>query len=237
MRSPWAHFVNFCHKAERFLFPPRARERNREQWEAEWSRDDFAPQWGNRGVAPEIVEAVKTGWLPAQGTVLDIGCGLGEIAAWFSEHGYRAVAVDIAESAVAKGRKMHSHLSRPPEYLALDICAEQPPNRQYNILIDRGCLHQIPSEEIPNYVRNIAAVAAPDARLLLFMKAFRDGQPFGDPSEKARYGEWVSKVFAGVFVSDRVAETYLDRYQGKYPSCALPGLVCWLRRTSTPPQQ
>ena len=50
---------------------------------SEVGADDFSPKWANRGVSPEIVEAVKTGWLPSAGPVLDIGCGLGEIAAWF----------------------------------------------------------------------------------------------------------------------------------------------------------
>jgi SAM-dependent methyltransferase len=231
MSSLWAHFVNFCHRFERCLFPSRAQERNRHQWEAKWSRGDFAPQWSDRGVAPEIVEAVKTGWLPPRGTVLDIGCGLAEIAAWFAERDYSVVAFDIAKSAIEKARAMHSHLSSPPEYMVLDICAGQPPNRQYSILIDRGCLHQIPSEEIQHYVRNVSAVAASDARFLLFTKAFRDGQPFGDPAEKTRHAEWVGKAFAGVFAIERVAETYLDRYRGKDPSNALPGLVFWLRRT------
>jgi cyclopropane fatty-acyl-phospholipid synthase-like methyltransferase len=187
MRSLAAYFTNFCLGLGRRLFPSHARERNRQQWEARWSRNDFAAEWSNRGVAPEIVEAVETGWLPAQGTVLDIGCGLGEIAAWFAERGYAAVGFDIAESAVNKAREMHRHLSSPPEYLVLDICAGQPPDRQYNILVDRGCLHQIPREEIPNYVRNIVAVARTGARMLLFVKAFRDGQRFGDPSEKERH--------------------------------------------------
>jgi hypothetical protein len=129
---------------------------------------------------------------------------------------------------------MHKYLSSPPEFITLDICAGQPSNRQYKILIDRGCLHQIPQEEISNYVRNITHVAAPDARMLLFVKAFRDGQPFGDLAERQRKIAWGSKAFAGVFAIERVSETYLDRYHGRDPQNALPGLVFWLTRTSAP---
>ena len=225
------HFRYFCRCILRRLFPSCLQRLRRRHWEATWCRDNFAPPWGDRGVSREIVEALETGWLPAQGTVLDIGCGLGEVAAWFSERAYVTVAIDIAEAAVRKGRAMHMHLPSPPEYFAMDICAGRPPDRQYNILIDRGCLHQIPREEIPNYVRNISSVAAPDARMLLFVKAFRDGQPFGDPSERLRQTARVSKAFAGVFTIERVSDTYLDRYQGRDPQNALPGLIFWLIRT------
>lgn len=221
------------HKLWSRLFPSRKNSKRRldaAYWESEWSKDDFAPSWGNRGISQEIVEAVKTGWLPAQGTVLDIGCGLGEVAAWFAERNYKAVAFDIAQSAIEKGRKMHSHMPSPPEYFAFDICAAQPPNRQYNIFIDRGCLHQIPASIVPDYVRNVSAVSAPDAKLLLFMKAFRNGQTFGDPTEKAFRVEFVRKNFDGFFEIEKVAETYLDRNHGKDPATALPGLVFWMKR-------
>lgn len=187
-------------------------------------------------MSPEIVEAMETGWLPAHGAVLDIGCGLGEVAAWFSERAYTTVAIDISKSAVRKGRMKHKHLSSPPELIVLDICAARPPDRQYGILIDRGCLHQIPREEIPNYVRNVAQVAGPSARMLLFVKAFRNGQPFGDLAERQRQISWVSKAFAGVFTFERVSETYLDRHQGRDPDTALPGLVFWLTRIPAVPQ-
>jgi SAM-dependent methyltransferase len=233
MRSSSANSTNSRRGFLERLFPSR-QEKKRRLWETQWSQDDFAPKWADRGMPPEILEAVQTGWLPAQGAVLDIGCGLGEIAAWFAERGYKAVAFDIAESAASKGREMHKHLPSPPEYMALDICAEKPPDRQYNILIDRGCLHQIAPEEMPKYVRNIAAVSAPDARFLLFVKAFRDGRPFGDPAEKARLIEWATRIFAGIFTIEKIAETYMDRQHGKDPAKALPGLVFWLARNPAP---
>jgi hypothetical protein len=37
----------------------------------------------------------------------------------------------------------HGHLSAPIEY-AIDLCTRTLPNRTFEILIDRGCLHQIP---------------------------------------------------------------------------------------------
>jgi SAM-dependent methyltransferase len=198
-------------------------------WEAKWaSSDGFSPRWGNRGVSPEIVEAVKSGWLPSHGPVLDIGCGLGEIAAWFGTQGYEALGFDIAESAIRRAREMHAPLPPKLEFMVLDACGSPLPNRQYKILIDRGCLHTISPELVATFTRNIVSVAAPDARMLLFMRAFRTDRPFGDRWETEIHVKWVKSVFAGRFKIARYAPTYMDRYGGKQPAFALPGLVFWL---------
>jgi len=218
----------------RSLSAHRTRTQKQSWWEDKWSQDDYAPKCGNRGIAAEIIEAVETGWFPAEGTALDIGCGRGEIAAWFAQRGYSAVGFDIAESAVRKAREMHKHMPLQPLYVTRDISAQTPPNRQYNILVDHGCLHQVPENLIPDYVRNIATVAAPDARLLLFVKAYRKGIPYDDPAERQKHVDWVRAALEGVFTIEKHADTYIDDHHGKDPETALPAIVFWMRRTPTP---
>jgi cyclopropane fatty-acyl-phospholipid synthase-like methyltransferase len=198
------------------------------EWEAKWASEDFQPRWGNRGVAPEIEQAVAEGWLPASGPVLDIGCGLGDIAVWFARRGYPTLGFDIAESAAQKAREAHAPLLPQLEFMALDACRGPIPDRQYKILIDRGCLHTIPQESVHDYVRTIRSVSAPDARMLLFIRAFRTGRPYADPAETRMLASWVAEAFAGNFAISRHAPTYMDRYAGTQPRHALPGLVFWL---------
>ena len=209
----------------------RNRTQKKRWWENKWGQDDYAPKWGNRGISREIIEAVDTGWFPAEGTALDIGCGLGEIAAWFVQRGYAAVGFDIAESAIRKAREMHRHMPLQPLYVTRDISAEAPPNRQYNILVDRGCLHQIPKNLIPSYVRNITAVAAPDARFLLLVKAYRKGIPYGEPAERQKQVGCVRAALEGVFTIEKHADTYVDDHHGKDTANARPAIVFWMRRT------
>ena len=95
-------------------------------------------------------------------------------------------------------------------------------------MIDRGCLHTISPELAATFARNIASVVAPDARMLLFMRAFRTDRAFGDRWETEIHVRWVKSVFAGRFKIARYAPTYMDRYGGKQPVFALPGLVFWL---------
>ena len=127
------------------------------RWEKQWSTPAFSPEWGGRDAPPEIGEAVASGWLPPSGKVLEIGCGLGEIATWFAQRGYDALGVDIAPSAVRQAQAVHAALPHPPKFLAVDLCADVPPGGPFDILIDRGCLHGIPEKFVPDFVGHIAA--------------------------------------------------------------------------------
>jgi SAM-dependent methyltransferase len=196
------------------------------QWDAKWASESFAPKWANRRIPREVVEAVASGWLPAGGRVLDIGCGLAEIATWFAECNYDATAIDISPRAVQKAKQRQRALRRPITFLALDLCTASLPAERFDILIDRGCLHQIPANLVDDFVGNVCAMAGPNAKLMLFMKAFRDGRPFGDEDEMKTRGEWVRRSFEGKLVLERFAQTSLSGD----PAEPLPGMVFWLSK-------
>lgn len=206
------------------------RRRNRVAWEVQWSRTDFAPPWLSRGVSPEVSAAVADGWFPAGASVLDIGCGQGELVAWLAAQGYPSVGVDISAAAIRRARSLFPEQPGKLEYYPLDICTALPPQRAYGILLDRGCFHQIPAADVPDYLQNLLAVATPTARLLLFVKAFREGIAFGDRTEKQKTLDRVLAAFGGDFELLRHTETYLDPFAGRQAEQALPGMVFWLLR-------
>jgi len=198
------------------------------QWDKKWSSSSRA-RWADRPAPTEVIEAVDSGWLPKTGRMLELGCGTAEIAAWFAERGYKATGVDIAQAAVDRAAARHDHLSTPIEFFAVDLCTQTLPDRTFDILIDRGCLHQIPQNLVADYVRNISAVAAPGAKMLLFMKAFREGRSLGDVEEVKLRTDWTRRTFAGHFDLERALPTYLNPDNPKDP---LPGMVFWLSRTA-----
>jgi SAM-dependent methyltransferase len=197
------------------------------QWDRKWGSSTQA-RWADRPTPVEVIEAVATGWFPTNGRMLDLGCGTAEIAAWFADRGYQATGVDIARAALDRAAARHGHLSTPIEFIAIDLCTGTLPNRTFEILIDRGCLHQIPENLVADYVRNISSVAAPGAKMLLFMKAFREERSFGDAEETELRTDWARRTFAGHFELERALPTYLNRDN---PDDPLPGMAFWLSRT------
>ncbi|MBK6316735.1 MAG: class I SAM-dependent methyltransferase [Blastocatellia bacterium] len=207
------------------LLPTGMRRRFvRAYWELRWKQDDPGGPWLDRDVSADIVQAVDGGWFAAGSPAIDVGCGRGDVAAWLASRGFPTVGVDIAPSAIALARKTHGEVPGQLEFVAADVCAEPLPDRRFGVFIDRGCFHQLDTRDRESFARNVAIAAAPGARFLLFVKAFRDGVPIGDPDERDRRTREVEDVFAGSFTIDRIRETHLDRF------ATLPGLVFWMTR-------
>jgi SAM-dependent methyltransferase len=208
----------------------RRRRRDLRRWQKKWSKPDFADAWLGRGVSPEIVAAIEEGWFDAGGWALDIGCGEGEVAAWLAEKGFSVVGVDIAPAAIERARARFGRRPGRLEFFALDICAGPPPKRDYRILIDRGCLHQIPPADVPAYLKNLLEASAADARMLLFVRAFRGGQTPGDPEERRRVTDEVEAALGRGFEMRRAEATDLGAPDGRPDRPSLPGMVFWMIR-------
>lgn len=200
------------------------------KWNKRWAHPNMTGKWAGRGVLPEIVEAVDTGWLPSQGRVLDIGCGLGDVAAWFAQRGFHATGADYAAAVYQASEQHAAYLDKGLRFLPIDICGAVPKDHPYDIIIDVGCLHGIPDILVDRYVANVSAMASPRAKMLLFMKAFRDGEPFGDEAHTQRKVKWVQNTFSDQFTVERHAAIYLNKDGIPDPSDPLPGLMFRLSR-------
>jgi len=205
----------------------------RQEWQSRWSDDDFDAPWMGRGVSPEIAEAVADGWFPPGSTILDIGCGDGAMAAWMAERGFPTVGVDIAPAAVARAKSRYFGLAGRLESFVVEVCQQAPPDRQYRMLIDCGCFHTISPADYPRLSRNLLQLSAPDARLLLLHRAYRDGIPMGDPEERRRVTSMVTFGLRASFQVVRSADTCLDPFDGQRPDQIMGGIAFWLERKST----
>ena len=214
---------------------PRSRlDSHRDTWESRWSTPAFEPPWGGRGVPADVEEAIASGWLPHAGRVLDIGCGDGDLAAWFARHGQESLGIDIAATAVARARSRHTDVTGPLRFEALDICDDSPTGGPFDIIIDRGCLHGIPRALHSRYLANVRAASREGTRMLLFMRIWRGRGPLARLQLTRRLELWlhrrrVAALFHGCFTIDRVSMTDL---RGRSAAGEMPGVVYHLVRRS-----
>jgi 2-polyprenyl-3-methyl-5-hydroxy-6-metoxy-1,4-benzoquinol methylase len=210
--------------------PSALRKRRQERWESKWARDNFNPKWAGRGITAEITELAQSGVLPVNGRVLDIGCGLGEIAAHFAEHGHQAMGIDLAETAVAEARSRHSGYDNL-EFKAADITdIDSLGDSRFDILIDRGCLHTIPESLIPDYVNSVSKLSSENAHLIIFTRAFRKQNRLsrllmGELIEEKRRVRKISRAFAGRFRLVSWDRTHLGRPDDPDSITRMPGMV------------
>jgi SAM-dependent methyltransferase len=121
------------------------------------------------------------------GTALDIGCGTGDNSLYLAKHGWRVTGVDFVVKAVDKARAKASANKLDIKFAQADATrlSSEGVGTNFDLIVDNGCLHGMSPEDRDAYVREVASVAAPGARLLLveFVPGGSFGVPGIDPAE------------------------------------------------------
>ncbi len=196
----------------------------RRLWENRWQGDSIPGPWYDRDISSEIVDAVESGWFPPGKHAIDLGCGRGDVAAWLATHGFLSVGIDIAPSAIRRARERHGEAPGLLAYFVADVCRGSWPEGTYDVLVDRGCFHQLAARDRLVYASTLRERSVDGARLLLFVKAYRDDRRIGEAKERDRRTREVERAFEGAFAIDRVDDTFLG------PERTLPGIVFWMTR-------
>ncbi|WP_441958342.1 class I SAM-dependent methyltransferase [Mycolicibacterium houstonense] len=137
----------------------------------------FTP-WDGHPLAHSLIGLVEGGGL-RPGAALDLGCGTGDNAVYLASHGWQVTAVDYVDKALKKARAKAGPL--PVNFVKADVTQLSVAGigAGYRLIIDSGCLHGMSDADRDAYVREVTAVAAPDARLLIV--AFIPGASMGVP--------------------------------------------------------
>lgn len=112
--------------------------------------------------------------LPAA-AALELGCGTGDTSIYLAKQGWQVTAVDFVPTALEKARVDNVTVN----FVHADVrqLRQDGINGPMQLIVDNGCLHNMNDDDRDSYVREVGAVAAPDARLLIV--AFIPGGRFG----------------------------------------------------------
>lgn len=158
-------------------------------------RFGFTP-WDGHPIAQNLQDLVEgttetnaTPPLPA-GSALDLGCGTGDTSIYLAQHGWKVTGIDFVPKALDKARSKARATNLSINFVQADVTylSQAGIGADFPLIFDSGCLHNMSDDDRDAYVREVSAVAAPDARLLIL--AFLPGGRFGvrgvDPAEMER---------------------------------------------------
>ncbi|OMC45122.1 methyltransferase type 12 [Mycobacterium sp. IS-2888] len=155
-------------------------------------RIGFTP-WDGHPLAQSLQGLIEgtpdTPALPA-GRALELGCGTGDTSIYLAQRGWNVTAVDFVTKALDKARAKAGAANASVDFVRADVThlSQEGVGANFELIVDNGCLHNMSDADRDAYVREVSAVAAPDARLLIV--AFRPGGRFGvrgiEPAEMER---------------------------------------------------
>jgi cyclopropane fatty-acyl-phospholipid synthase-like methyltransferase len=149
----------------------------------------FVP-WDGHPLAKSLQELIEGDGALAPGTALDLGCGTGDNSIYLAKHGWKVTGVDFVAKAVDKARAKAEADKVAVNFTLADVTrlSSEGVGSDFGLIVDNGCLHGMSPEDRDAYVREVTAVAARDARLLLveFVTGGSYGVPGIDPDEVNR---------------------------------------------------
>lgn len=127
------------------------------------------PIW-DRGVPDQdLVQLVEGAQSLPSGRALDIGCGTGTETVYLAAHGWEATGVDMVARALRVARRKATAAGVGPRFVEADATRLQDfgIGGGYDLLLDFGCFHTLPTDRRDAYVESITRAAAPGATFLL----------------------------------------------------------------------
>jgi cyclopropane fatty-acyl-phospholipid synthase-like methyltransferase len=132
-------------------------------WEALADHPPFA------GKLLELIAREEGNGGPPHGRALDIGTGSGVWGVQLAERGWEVTGVDIVETALNRARDRIADAGVAMRVLQADVTALRRAgiDSGYRLLLDTGTFHGLGDSQRREMGRELTAIAAPDATLIL----------------------------------------------------------------------
>jgi SAM-dependent methyltransferase len=157
----------------------------------------------------ELVAREEEGRDPPYGSALDIGTGSGVWGVELARRGWQVTGVDIVEKALDRARERIENAGVEMRLVRADVTALQGSDvgSGFRLLLDTGTFHGLATDQRHAMARELTAVSADDAALVLdcFAPRRRGPLPRGASREEVEraFGDWT-------VVDEEIADTEPD---------------------------
>ena len=157
----------------------------------------------------ELFAREESGREPPYGAALDIGCGSGVWGVPLAKRGWKVTSVDIVDKALERARERVAEAGVDVRVMHADVTAlrEAGVGSGFRLLLDTGTFHGLTDAQRQEMGREMSAVAAEDATILLDCFAPRRRGPLPRGASQSD----VEGAFPGWKITDiEVADTEPD---------------------------
>lgn len=130
-----------------------------------------------------------------QGSVLDSGCGTGDIALYFAERGHKVTGVDYLAEPIARAKRKATERGLSVNFLEMDALTLANLPEVFDSVIDSGLFHTFSDADQRKYVNGLASVTKPGGRL--FLLCFSDAEPAGQGPKRISRQELEASFASG----------------------------------------
>ena len=165
-----------------------------------WERMPSLPI-GKQAVA--LLDREHSGRQPPYGRTLDLGCGTGYWSVRLAQRGWEVTGIDIVPKAVRIARQRARGAGVEVLFVEGSVTALTTAGigSQFSLILDFGVVHGLTPEQVRAAGREVTAVAAADATLLMY--AFSPGRRGPLPRGISR--EEIEQAYSGWRIADEVA--------------------------------
>jgi len=123
------------------------------------------PPWDSGVSPPELLAHLD---VHAPGRALDLGCGTGTNVLTMAQRGWRVVGIDFSAAAILRAKRRLRQAGLEAELHRGDVSRMEPIVGTFDLALDIGCLHSLPSADKRLYASNLARRLAPRGTYLLY---------------------------------------------------------------------
>ena len=134
------------------------------------------PPWDTRVSPPELHRFLENH--PA-GNALDLGCGTGTNLITMASYGWQVAGVEYAWRAVQIARSRLNRAGVNGKVWTGDVTVMPQVRERFDLVLDMGCYHSIPSHRRVAYRANLNRWLAPGGTYLLYAQCLTAGSSVG----------------------------------------------------------
>lgn len=131
--------------------------------------------------------------IPSKGTILDVGCGLGEKSLYLAQLGYTVWGFDISEAAIEQAKIKASGMQNKPTFFVGNVLslntAKEIENIKFDLIIDKLVSQFFSTEEKQKYLNDLEKHIMPQHTILVLQTIGKEND-----TEIALLPEWKRKV-------------------------------------------